>query len=173
MSIPGLLNFKQLITFFPKASYTDAVEYMGLVSIKTMVNAGMTKNEISNVYRKFEHDKERMKKEIAADKARMKMLEKLEDTNKLRGAIADSKIKENNDFMKSYHEMKAKDDLEFLSEYEDKGGFDEMDKDDHRGFLSKYEDTGGFDGGKRRKKSCRKKRSCRRKKSFRRKRSRT
>ena len=180
MSIPGLLNFKQLISFFPEASYNDAVKYMGLVSKKTMENHGMTHEQILGVYKKFNNEKEKMKKEIAADeartkmfekledttklqnaiaenkiaadKARTKMLEKLGDTTKLQSAIADSKIKDNNDFMKSYHEMKAKDDadLEFLSNNEDE--FAKMD------------------GGKRRKKSCRKKRSCRRKKSCRKKR---
>jgi len=197
MSIPILLNFKQLITIFPEASYTDAVKYMGLVSTSHMRGVGMNREQISNVYRKFEHEKEKMKKEIAADKARTKMLEKLGDTTKLRGAIAEKEIKENNKIRDWYNKMKANDkledkakddaNLEFLSEYENEvgfneidknprlaSGFDEMDENANREFLLQYEDEfAKMGGGKRRKKSCRRKKFSKRKKSFRRKKSRT
>lgn len=179
MSIPGVLNFKQLITIFPEASYTDAVKYMGLVSTSHMRGVGMNREQISNVYMKFEHEKEKMKKEIAADKARIemfeklqdttklrnaiaeneiaadkartKMLEKLGDTNNLRSAIADSKIEENKDFMKSYDEMKKE---------------EKKEDDAHLDFLSNNEEEfAKMDGGKRRKRSCRRKKFSRRKRS--------
>ena len=142
---------KQLITIFPEASYTDAVKYMGLVSTSHMRGVGMNREQISNVYMKFEHEKEKMKKEIAADKARTKMLEKLGDTNNLRSAIADSKIEENKDFMKSYDEMKKE---------------EKKEDDAHLDFLSNNEEEfAKMDGGKRRKRSCKRKKFSRRKRS--------
>lgn len=151
MSIPGLLNFKQLITLFPQATYNDAVTHMGLVSKKTMENLGMTHEQILGVYKKFNNEKSIVEKEIAADKARTKMLEKLGDTNNLRSAIADSKIEENKDFMKSYDEMKKE---------------EKKEEDAHLEILSEYEDEfAKMDGGKRRKRSCRRKKFSRRKRS--------
>jgi hypothetical protein len=153
MSVPQKLNLKQLITLFPQATYNDAVTHMGLVSKKTMENLGMTREQILGVYKKFNNEKSIVEKEIDADKARTKMFEKLKDTTKLQGAIADSKIKDNNDFMKSYHEMKAE------------------EEDADREFLSNNEEEfAKMDGGKNRKRSCRRKKFSKRKRSTRRKR---
>lgn len=153
MSVPQKLNLKQLITLFPQATYNDAVTHMGLVSKKTMENLGMTREQILGVYKKFNNEKSIVEKEIDADKARTKMFEKLKDTTKLQGAIADSKIKDNNHFMKSYHEMKAE------------------EEDADREFLSNNEEEfAKMDGGKNRKRSCRRKKFSKRKRFTRRKR---